>query len=112
MKPVFKVLIVVVIVLVVVHIMKYWQSQSDTFIPWIQQQFETVPPQVQTFAVTPSSLVVNAGLTAVPTGGDPEVSPVLATVQAQPMYVVSAEPQQVLMPVTYVPTTAPSMAVA
>lgn len=96
MKPLFKVLIVVVIVLVVVHIMKNWSWQSDRYIPWINQEFETVPPG--TFAVTPSSLVVNAGLTAPPSFAVP--------VDAQP--VQPLQPLQ-LVPVTYVPTADPSV---
>ena len=94
MKPVFKVLIVVLIVLLSVHVMKHWKSQSDTYIPWIQQEFETVPPQAA-FTVTPPTLLVNANLTAMPQ-----------------MAQVAQVAQPIAMPVALVPTAAPSMAVA
>lgn len=83
MKPVVKVLLVVFIVLVVVHTLKYWMSREDekeTYIPWIHQEFETVPPMA--FAVTPSALTVSDTLTAQPVlaqvdTGMPTVSPTM-----------------------------------
>ena len=74
MEPVVKVLLVVIIVLVVMHILKSWMANDDvaltsppmteTYARWSDQEFETVAPTA--FAVTPSALVVNNQLTAMP----------------------------------------------
>lgn len=96
MKPVVKVLLVVLIVLVVVHILKYWMAREDnteTYIPWIHQEFETVPPAA--FAVTPSALTISDALTAEPT-----IPPAFATL---PSAVPTVVP-------TVVPTTRPMIA--
>ena len=102
MKPVVKVLIVVAIVLVVIHIIKKSmaaEEAEETYIPFIQQEFETVPPQQQ-FTVTPSSLVINTDLTAVPVltqvaGALPSASPTMV-----PTFVPTVLP-------TFIPTAGP-----
>lgn len=87
MKPVYKVLIVVAIVLISVQILKNWQQKAQ-FIPWIHQEFETVPPQPP-FTVTPSPLVVNADLTARP----------VTVATAAPMVVETVEAVETMEPV-------------
>lgn len=114
MKPAVKVLLVVIIVLVVVHILKYWMAgkQEETYIPWIHQEFETVPPQP--FVVTPSTLTINSDVTAIPVLTQvatdvPAVAPTMV-----PTFVPTTVPAMVAtdrptMIPTLVPTMAPAM---
>ena len=109
MKPVVKVLVVVIVVLVTVQILKHWMDREesevavDTYIPWIHQEFETVPPAA--FAVTPSALTVNDALTATP-------APLMVTSTPFPVLTQVATDMPAVSPTmvpTFMPTFAPGM---
>lgn len=104
MEPIVKVLIVAVVVVVVVHIAKTWLAHDDvvatlapeTYIPWIQQEFATVPPQ--DFVVPNPPLVVSGELTAPPATLTPVLTQVATSLPAVAPTMVP----------TYVPTGIPA----
>jgi hypothetical protein len=61
MKPVVKVLVVVAIVVVVVTVLK--RLGGDTYVPFLQQEFATVPPASGPFLVSNAPLVIDGSVT-------------------------------------------------
>lgn len=102
MKPAVKVLIVVAVVLIAVHLIKRSVYGNDSFIPFLRQEFETVPPSAP-FIVTPVPLVVNDKL------DDP--NPLVATpppVTLKPILTQVGTQRPAVVP-TMVPTFVPSV---
>lgn len=132
MKPVVKVFVIVAIVLVVIHIVKQAMIDKDdsteSFVSFMDQEFETVPPQPP-FTVTPVPLVVNNSLTATPILTQvatelpavvptmvptfvPSVVPVKQVVTGLPSRtpaVVTGLPSRTPAVVTYAPTATPTL---
>ena len=99
MKPVVKVLIVVVVVLIVIHIIKRSMRTDapETYIPFLQQEFETVPPLP--FAVTKLPLMINGQLTADPATMMPTMMPsMMPTMMPSIMPTMMPTMQPTMMP--------------
>lgn len=112
MQPAVKVLVVVIVVLVAVQLYKSWSNKGETYIPWIQQEFETVPPQPE-FAVTPPALLVNSSITQEPVltqvaGALPAVTPTMVPTFVPTQVPAVVTPSPSLPFVTFTPSPSPS----